>query len=129
MRTHKQNQTELELDSHFTSAAILCDACSIRYDKVFKLETQALDLTDILPHLGPYGRRQAVHQNARRTSEPATMFTRNLSTYKDISTKLLEDVLDIGFKYDLQLFGYSWLNVSSTEGLIAKCSSDDAHCC
>ena len=121
-------KTKANMDRHWAPATDICDPCNVKYDKIVKLETQAQDLLDVISHLGPYNRTNEVHANYKGSGAAST-FSWRLQAYRNISQKLLADILALGFDKDMDLFGYSMGNLSDPLGLQVRCASDKLNCC
>ena len=116
------------MNCHWTSATDICDPCNVEYDKIVKLETQAQDLFDVIPHLGPYNRTNDVYMN-RKGAGAGSSSSWRLHACANISEKLLTDVLAQGFDKDMDLCGYSMGNLSDPLGFQVKCASCKLKCC
>ena len=119
---------EVKLNSHWTPASVLCDPCNVKYDKIVKLETFKEDLVEVLPHLGPYNRAEEIHRN-QKGSVAATSFFKYLPAYRNVDENLFKEIMAMGFDRDMELFGYSMSNRSSSPGIKVMCSSDKLKCC
>ena len=119
---------ELRPDTHWRPAALICDPCNVQYDKIVKLETFEEDLLDVIPHLGPHNRSDAVHKN-KKGSGAATSFHKHLPAYRNVDHDLFRDIVAIGYDKDMELFGYSMSNRSSSPGIEVMCFSDKLKCC
>ena len=119
---------EMNLNGHWTPASVLYDACNVKYDKIAKLETFKEDLVEVVPHLGPYNRANEIHKNLKG-SGAAKSFFKYLPAYRNVDENLFKEIMAMGFDKDMELFGYSVSNSSSSSGINVMCSSDKLQCC
>ena len=119
---------EVTPNTHWIPAAKICDPCNVKYNKIVKLETLEEDLLDVVPHLGPHNRSIVVHSN-KKGSGAATSFYKYLPAYRNIDGNLFKDIMAVGYDKDMELFGYSMSNVSSSPGIDVMCSSNKLKCC
>ena len=112
-----------QMNAHWLPTTGLCDPCNVKYDKIVKLETQAEDLAEVLPHLGPYGRGKNVHRNHHGTGA-ASKFSWSRPELKSVNRDLLQKVIGIGYDLDMELFGYNFDNRSEL-----NCRYGESNCC
>jgi len=121
-------EMELTMDEHFYPMTGLCDPCNIEYDKVVKLETQTQDLSDVVPHLGPYFHMNNVHAN-QQGNGAASQFVWSVTDFKNVDSEMMRKVMRLGFDIDMELFGYSFDRNASSPSMQLKCAYDDMKCC
>ena len=112
-----------QMNHHWFPTTGLCDPCNVKYDKIVKLETQAEDLPDVLPHLGPYGRGKSVHRNHQGTGTESK-FSWSRPVLNGVNSDLLQKVMGIGYDLDMELFGYNFENGSEL-----SCRYGESNCC
>lgn len=114
----------LYTNQHWRPYMQACNFCQVEYDHIIRMETMGLsssasnhnDAAPILNMLGYNGNMLSdVHRNNRnRSGNPQTNrnipydpTSRVLLEYKDVPQYLMDKLLD-RYKYDLELFGYSF---------------------
>ena len=101
-------------DKHWQSYYTLCQPCLIDYDHIIRLETADNDIGIVLDHLNYTGSEERLavsnrHENMKRnTKNKLDVVTRQMNL---MESDILHGLLKV-FRYDFELFGYSWNNVS-----------------
>lgn len=91
-------------DRHWRTFYESCLPCTIRYDKIVKMETMEKDADDVLQIMGiPADQRKIPHFNSNGGERSSEMYK---SYLKSLTNKDMGDLLAV-YNTDMQLFGYT----------------------
>ena len=101
-------------DKHWASYTRLCQPCSIKYDYVVRLESIEQDIGPVLDRLIFTGSEEKLalinrRENSQRNETNKLGQVSNL--FLEFEPNIISGLLNV-YKYDLELFGYTWSNVS-----------------
>lgn len=122
---------------HWNSFALMCNPCAINFDAIIRLETMQHDQKYFLNHLNQTEEMFSRHTVLRRCDMQSSQALqkhcsdwtkRKLPEYKDVSMDTKQRLVTDFYRYDLEMFGYSF-NYSAHEADCLLTTNSGQQCC
>ena len=120
------NKSPVDYNFHWRPFTLLCQPCEIHYDYIVKLETSHVDYPYIfskLKNMTDSKRRILKSMKAHKT----TTDLESIKKYYDRIPAPYMNTLETIYRFDLNLFGYTWNQTSLSYGCRVK--TEGKECC